>query len=92
MIRHAESASVSIVRPSLIPTPAASGANATVAQPPCRQASKAASQRRWLRKPDNRDYFSGPTHVERVRQWRQAHPGYWRRKAAQAALMRYKMT
>lgn len=53
-------------------------------QPPCRQASKAASQRRWLQKPANRDYFSGPTHVERVRQWRQDHPGYWRRKASQA--------
>src|SRR5262245_46159456 len=53
-------------------------------QPPCRQASKAASQRRWLQKPANRDYFSGPTHVERVRQWRQDHPGYGRRKASQA--------
>lgn len=53
-------------------------------QPPCRQASKAASQRRWLQKPTNRDYFSGPAHVERVRQWRQDHPGYWRRKASQA--------
>src|SRR6266446_1815518 len=50
--------------------------------PACRQASKAASQRRWLRKPDNRDYFTGPTHVERVRVWRQAHPGYWRREAS----------
>lgn len=53
-------------------------------QPPCRQASKAASQRRWLQKPANRDYFSGPAHVERVRQWRQDHPGYWRRKVSQA--------
>jgi hypothetical protein len=53
-------------------------------QPPCRQASKAASQRRWLQKPANRDDFSGPTHVERVRQWRQDHPGYGRRKASQA--------
>jgi hypothetical protein len=48
----------------------------------CRQASKAASQHRWLQKPGNRDYFTGPTHVERVRQWRQAHPGYWRRQSA----------
>ena len=48
----------------------------------CRQASKAASQHRWLQKPGNRDYFTGPTHVERVRQWRQAHPGYWRRQGA----------
>ena len=28
-------------------------------QPACRKASKAASQRRWLGKPDNRDYFRG---------------------------------
>ena len=47
-------------------------------KPECRQASKAASQRHWLQKPGNRDYFTGPTHVERVRQWRRAHPGSWR--------------
>lgn len=46
---------------------------------PCRRASKAESQRRWLAKPDNRDYFRGPENVERVRAWRAAHPGYWRR-------------
>jgi hypothetical protein len=50
--------------------------------PECRKASKAASQQRWLNKPDNRDYFKGPTHVERVRAWRKAHPGYWRRKGS----------
>jgi hypothetical protein len=55
------------------------------AQPPCQQASKAASQRRWLSKPENRDYFRGPDHVERVRQWRKNHPGYWRCKALQAS-------
>ena len=48
----------------------------------CRQASKAASQPRWLQKPGNRNYFTGPTHVERVRQWRKAHPGYWRRQGS----------
>jgi hypothetical protein len=31
-----------------------------------------------LQKPENRDYFCGPDHVNRVRQWRKAHPGYWR--------------
>ena len=36
----------------------------------CRRASKAA----------NRDYFSGPVHVARVRAWRSAHPGYSRGK------------
>ena len=45
----------------------------------CHRASKAASQRRWLRKAKNRDYFRGPENVERVRQWRATHPGYWRR-------------
>lgn len=40
----------------------------------CRKASKRASQRRWLRKPENRNYFSGPEHVERKRRWRAEHP------------------
>lgn len=48
-------------------------------QVPCRRASKAASHRRWLSKPENRDYYCGPHHVERVRRWRESHPGYWRR-------------
>ncbi len=46
----------------------------------CRHASKLASQRRWFRKPANRDYFRDPENAERVRQWRQAHPGYWKKK------------
>jgi hypothetical protein len=50
-------------------------------QPACRQASKAASQRRWLSKPGNRDYFRGADQVLRVKLWRQSHPGYWRTKA-----------
>lgn len=47
-------------------------------KPQCRGAGKAARQRRWLHKPENRDYFRGPEHVQRVRVWRAAHPGYWR--------------
>ena len=46
----------------------------------CRKASKAASQRRWLSKAANKDYFCGPANVLRVQTWRQARPGYWRRK------------
>ena len=46
---------------------------------PCRKASKAASQRHWLAKAENRDYFRGPANVARVRAWRADHPGYWRR-------------
>ena len=44
----------------------------------CRRASKAASQARWLARPPNNDYFSGPVHVARVQVWRAAHPGYAR--------------
>jgi hypothetical protein len=47
-------------------------------KPACRAAGKAARQRRWREKPQNRDYFRGPVHVGRVRDWRAAHPGYWR--------------
>jgi hypothetical protein len=46
----------------------------------CRKASKAWRQRRWASKKENRDYHRGPDAVERVRRWRAAHPGYWRRK------------
>jgi len=49
-------------------------------KPVCRKASKAASQERWLAKPENQDYFRGPENVKRVQQWRKAHPGYWRGK------------
>jgi hypothetical protein len=49
------------------------------AKPACRAAAKAARQRRWQQKPQNQTYFCGPIHVQRVRAWRQAHPGYWRR-------------
>ena len=49
------------------------------AQSACRKASKRASQAQWLNQPENRDYFCGSHHVERVRKWRKAHPGYWRR-------------
>ena len=50
-------------------------------KPECRKASKADSQRRWLSKPENRDVFRGSANVERVRQWREANPGYWKRSA-----------
>jgi hypothetical protein len=49
----------------------------------CRKASKAASQRRWLSKPENRNYFRGSAHVARVRAWRAVHPGYRKRTGIQ---------
>jgi hypothetical protein len=48
--------------------------------PACRKASKVASHKKWLTKPENRNYFSGPDNTERVRQWRRDHPGYWRKQ------------
>jgi len=56
-------------------------------KPACRKQSKADSQRRWLQKEENRDYFHGAEHVLRVQRWRAANPGYWRRsKRRQVAL------
>lgn len=45
-------------------------------QPECRKKSKAASQRKWLAKLENRDYFKGPDNVKRVQEWRRLNPGY----------------
>ncbi|HSF33073.1 MAG TPA: hypothetical protein VLK82_21705 [Candidatus Tectomicrobia bacterium] len=67
------------------PNPRSAGRQRYCSKLRCRQASKAASQRRWLHKPANRDYFKGPTHVERVREWRKAHSGYWRRQVSHHA-------
>jgi hypothetical protein len=41
---------------------------------------KSARQRRWLSKSENKDYFRGSEHVQRVREWRAKHPEYWKRK------------
>ena len=41
-------------------------------EPECRKASKAASQRKWLAKPENRNYFRGPLNVQRVQEWRKS--------------------
>jgi hypothetical protein len=46
----------------------------------CKKASKAASQKRWLAKPENQDYFKGEENVRRVQLWREDHPGYAKRK------------
>jgi hypothetical protein len=49
-------------------------------KPECRKASKAASQQRWLQKPENQNHFRGSENVIRVQQWREVNPGYWRKK------------
>ena len=54
------------------------------AKPECRKRSKAESQRRWLQRPENQTYFRGPENCQRVKAWRQRHPGCRRKKKAQA--------
>jgi len=49
--------------------------------PECRKASKAASQKKWLAKTENQNYFRGPDNVRRVQQWRKENPGYWKKMA-----------
>jgi hypothetical protein len=49
-------------------------------KPECHRASKAASQRQWVERAENRNYFRGAENCERVRQWRLANPGYWHHK------------
>lgn len=46
----------------------------------CSKASKAASQRKWLNKPENKDYFRGKLNVQRVQRWRKQNPEYWKKK------------
>lgn len=46
----------------------------------CRQARKAASDRRWRARPENREYWSGPENAARMRAWQKAHPGYWKKR------------
>src|SRR5262245_59951229 len=48
-------------------------------EPACRAASKAASQARWLARPENHDYFRGAVHLARIQDWRARHQGYWRK-------------
>ena len=50
-------------------------------KPSCRAAGKAARQRRWLAKPQNRNYFREADNAARVREWQRNHPGYWRNTA-----------
>src|SRR5271157_3633292 len=46
----------------------------------CRKESKAESQRRWLQCPENQNYFRESENRRRVKDWRKANPGYWRKK------------
>ena len=49
-------------------------------KPECRLVSRAASQAKWLAKPENADQWKGWENVQRVQEWRKANPGYSRRR------------
>lgn len=55
-------------------------------KPDCKKASKKASQEKWLSKPENQNYFSGPDNVERVQEWRKNNPEYSKRTKNPKAL------
>ena len=63
---------------------ATSGISGT-ARSPCvaQQARRGASAPGWRNR--RTEYFRGAINVARVRVWRAAHPGYWRRPGAQPA-------
>ena len=63
-----------------VPDPRTQDRQRYCSKPACQQASKAASQRRWLSKNGNGDHFRGPQEVRRVQLWRKSHPGYWKPK------------
>ncbi len=55
-------------------------------KPECRKVSKAASQKKWLNKPENKDYFRGADNVRRVQEWREQNPDYWKLKNSKKPL------
>ena len=50
-------------------------------KPDCVRISRATARKRWLRKNGGRRYFDRTDNTERVRTWRNKHPGYWRRES-----------
>jgi hypothetical protein len=48
-------------------------------KPQCRNASKAAAQRKWLSSSKGKEYFSGKDNIERMQKWRKDHPDYCKR-------------
>jgi len=65
----------SICKELFLPDPRNLGRQKACSAPACQKARKALSQRGWLAKPENRDYFRGPEQVRRVQQWRRRNPG-----------------
>lgn len=60
------------------PNPRSKGRQKFCSTSECLKASKTASQKKWLQKPQNKNYFRGPENVQRVQQWRSVNPKYWK--------------
>ena len=58
------------------PDPRSKGRQTFCSLSDCQHASKKASQKKWLQKPQNKNYFRGPENVQRVQLWRDKNPGY----------------
>jgi hypothetical protein len=50
-------------------------------RPACAKFSKAASLKKWRSQGDNKKTYSGLPDLVRMQEWRQAHPGYSRRRS-----------
>lgn len=70
-----------------IPDYRAAGRQRFCAQAECRKVRRRESQRRRLAKTGNAAYHSGDEPARRVKAWRAAHPGYWRKNAAKSVPM-----
>ena len=73
------------------PDPRSAGRQRYCSKPTCRQASKAASQRRWLKKPANRDYFTRPYPGRARAAVAQSQPGLLATPGLSGHPRRYKM-
>lgn len=60
------------------PNPRSKGRQKFCSTSECQKASKSASQKKWLQKTQNKNYFRGPENVQRVQHWRSNHPKYWK--------------
>ena len=65
-----------------VPDPRNAARQKACSQRDCQSQRKRASQKAWLAKKANRDYFSGTANIARVQAWRKRNPGYWRRQGA----------
>jgi hypothetical protein len=54
-------------------------------KPNCRQVRQAKARQRWKEAPENRDHWKGDWNARRVREWQQAHPGYWKKRGKKGA-------